>query len=32
MFENAIGDDLEMLGIGMSLAETMESEGASSKT
>lgn len=26
-FENAIGDDLEMLGIGMGLAETMESNG-----
>jgi len=29
-FEHAIGDDLEMLGIGMSLAEAMESEQASS--
>jgi hypothetical protein len=26
-FENAIGDDLEMLGIGMSMAETVESKG-----
>lgn len=29
-FEGAIGDDLEILGIGMSLAEAMESEQASS--
>ena len=32
LFENAIGDDLDMLGIGMSLAETVESQGASQKT
>jgi hypothetical protein len=31
-FENAIGDDLEMLGIGMGLAETVKSEKASPKT
>jgi hypothetical protein len=31
LFEHAIGDDLAQLGIGMSLAEIVESEGTSSK-
>ncbi len=29
LFENAIGEDLELLGIGVSLAAAMESERAS---
>ncbi|HEU5381897.1 MAG TPA: hypothetical protein VFV38_41275 [Ktedonobacteraceae bacterium] len=32
LFENAIADDLDLLGIGMSLAEIVESQGISPKT